>query len=191
MKSFFSSLAEFLIPHLCISVARLNSAFGPSILNLDFGVVEGQVLNTKYVMAIGVGIIFLIFGLSSKFIGILIFRSAYRKTRDWQTVSGTVVGYKEQAVSVPVSDGRHQNRTSYLPQVQFVSVDGQTNTFYSATGSGRKPYPIGAAVGVIYPLDDPAKATIRSFSNLYLFPSVALFFGMAFTLLGLYQIFVK
>jgi hypothetical protein len=134
-------------------------------------------------MEILVGIIFLIFGLSSIVGGILFFRSAYHKAHTWQTVSGTVIGYKQYDYSV--------SRTSYLPQVQFVSVDGQTHTFYSSTGSGRRPYHIGGAVKVIYPLDNPAKATIKSVSNLCALPIFALFIGVVFTLLGLDGIFVK
>ena len=121
-------------------------------------------------------IIFLSIGLGSTVAGLLLFRNVYCKFRTWKTVPGTVIGYRED---------EHVNRSSYCPQVEFIADDGRMITFTSSTGSDRRPYRIGASVKVLCPPDDPANATIKSFSNLFLLPIIAICFGAAFTIMGL------
>jgi len=137
-------------------------------------------------METGIGIVFLIFGLSSTVVGILLFRNVYVKIRTWKTVSGTIVSYKEFE-----NPQANRSSTSYCPQVQFTTGDGRIITFTSPNGSSRRPYRIGATVKVLCAPSDPATATIKSFSNLYLLPIVALIFGVAFALIGLDGVFVK
>ena len=133
-------------------------------------------------MDIGFGIIFSIFGLGSTVGGLLLFRNVYRKISTWKTVPGTVIGYKEFD---------QINRSYYCPQVEFTTDDGRKIAFTSSTGSNRRPYRIGATVKVLCPPDDPAKATIKSFSNLCILPFFAIIFGLAFALLGLDWVCVK
>jgi hypothetical protein len=137
-------------------------------------------------METGIGIIFLIFGLSSTLAGILLFRNVYAKMRTWKTVSGTVVGYKEYE-----NQQANRSTSSFCPQVQFTTDEGKMIAFTSSNGSSRRPYRIGATVKVLCPPGDPAKATIKSFSNLCILPIVAVVFGVAFALIGLDGVFVK
>ena len=126
-------------------------------------------------METGVGIIFSLAGLTLIFLGILSIRNACIKIRTWKTVSGIVVGYKEY-------DDQQVNRssTAFCPQVQFSTDDGKVIDFTSSSGSNRRPYRIGATVKVLYVPDDPAKATIKSITNLFLPAFFLLLFGVAF-----------
>ena len=133
-------------------------------------------------MEIGVGIIFSLFGLGATVVSVLIYRSVYLKLRNWTTLPGTVIGYMEN---------HNRNPPSYTPQVQFTSPEGRLLTFYSAVGSNRKPYRIGDAIKVIYPPGNPDEATLKSFTNLCLLPTFALFFGAVFTAIGLGLVFGK
>jgi hypothetical protein len=148
-------------------------------------------------MGTGLAIVFSIVGAILIFCGLLVVRSSYSKMRKWTTVSGFVIGYRE------VQQGRHydaqgniENRplsrtdferpskwTAYDPQVQFTSADGKMISFTSSMGSNRKPYPIGAAIQVLYDPNDAENATIKSFSNLFLPAVFAFLFGLA--LLGI------
>jgi len=126
-------------------------------------------------METGVAIIFSLAGLILIFLGIWSIRNAYIKIRTWKTVSGIVVGYKEY-------DNQQASRssTAFCPQVQFSTDDGKVIDFTSSSGSGRRPYRIGAAVKVLHDLNDPTKATIKSFTNLLLPAFFLLLFGLAF-----------
>jgi hypothetical protein len=126
-------------------------------------------------METGVTIIFSIAGLILIFLGILSIRNACVKIRTWKTVSGTLVGYK-----VYNNQQANGSSTSFCPQVQFSTDDGKLIDFTSSSGSNRRPYRIGATVKVLYEPDDPTKATIKSFTNLFLPAFFLLLFGVAF-----------
>jgi len=131
---------------------------------------------------LGVVIIFSLFGLGATTAGILLYRSVYLKLRNWTTAPGTIIGYQEN---------HYRNPPSYTPQIQFTSPSGRLITFYSAVGSNRKPYRVGDSVNVIYPPNRPDEAALKSFTNLCLLPTFALFFGVVFTTLGLGLVFGK
>jgi Protein of unknown function (DUF3592) len=133
-------------------------------------------------MEIGIDIVFLIAGLILIFLGIFFIRNACIKIRNWNTASGTVVGYKE-------FQNQQGKQSSYLPQVQFASDDGKMITFASSNDSSRRPYRIGATIKVLYAPGDPAKATIKSVSNLFLLPFFLILFGVAFSGMFLSMIF--
>jgi len=80
-------------------------------------------------------------------------------------------------------------KPSYSPQVQFTTDDGKVITFTSSNGSGRKPYRIETAIKVLYAPDDPTKATIKSFTNLFLLGIVLVFFGLGFAGMFLSSLF--
>jgi hypothetical protein len=132
-------------------------------------------------METGIAIIFSIAGLILIFLGIWSIRNACVKIRTWNTVSGTVIGYKEYQIQM--------GKPSYSPQVQFTTDDGKVITFTSSNGSGRKPYRIETAIKVLYAPDDPTKATIKSFTNLFLLGIVLVFFGLGFAGMFLSSLF--
>jgi hypothetical protein len=81
-------------------------------------------------MDTGIGIAFLVFGLSALAAGFLLIRNVYRKLRIWTTVSGTLISYEEYPFG---------KQWSYAPQVQFPAPDGRLITFTSQTASSRRP----------------------------------------------------
>ena|ERR1017187_3641390 len=153
-------------------------------------------------MEIGFGIVFSTAGTILIFAGFLVLRSSYLKMRTWTTVPGTVIGYREiQQGGHYDAEGKIDSRpasrsgppqakwTAYDPQVQFAAVDGKMITFTSSMGSNKRPYQIGAAVKVLYPPDDPEKATIKSFTYLCLPAAFAFLFAAVFLGIGLSCIF--
>ena len=119
------------------------------------------------------GVIFTIPGLVLVGCGILSLRSARRKLRLWKRASGTVVGYSEMKTSAG-------KPCSYMPQVEFTTDDGKTLAFTSSHGTGKKRYPDGTTVNVLYAPEDPASATIQSFSDLFLLSIILLLMGAVF-----------
>jgi uncharacterized protein DUF3592 len=126
-------------------------------------------------METGVAIIFSLAGLILIFLGIWSIRNACLEIRTWKTVSGTIVGYK-----VYNNQQANGSSTSFCPQVQFSTDDGKVIDFTSSGGSNRRPYRIGAAIKVLHDPINPAKATIKSVSNLFLPAFFLLLFGVAF-----------
>ena len=102
-------------------------------------------------MGTGFAIVFSIVGAILICGGLLVVRSSYSKMRQWTTVSGLVIGYRE------VQQGRHYDAqgkidnhplcrsdferpakwTAYDPQVQFTSADGKTKMPASKIGRSR------------------------------------------------------
>jgi hypothetical protein len=86
--------------------------------------------------------------------------------------TGTVVGYEL------VED-------CYCPIIEFTARDGSQHHFTSGSGRGTKQYREGARVRIVY---DPARedrATIRSFSSLWLLPIMLAVFAALFVCAGL------
>ncbi len=93
--------------------------------------------------------------------------------------AATVVGYESRVSRVNRDDGWVE--TYFLhPVVEFEDGAGRRYKVTMDTGStGEPPFPVGSRVEVLFQLGGPAKARIRCFSHLWLFPS-------AFTAAGLY-----
>jgi hypothetical protein len=110
----------------------------------------------------------------------LAFRSAYRKTSTWHRAVGVIVGFTERA---------RKGRTSYFPQVEFTTPAGESFTFTSSVGSGRRSR-IHRKVRVLFSPDDPSKAIIASFVNLWFLPAFLCVFVVMFAALSI-QEFMK
>jgi hypothetical protein len=129
-----------------------------------------------------VAIVLLVFGTASATGAFFLLRQTYRKTKKWATAFGTITGYAE-----------HYNARQgifFRPQVQFSDTNGKEFTFKSSIGSRRKPYRIGASVKVLYPLDNPADADIKSFTSLWLPPLFLLVFVVGFLGMSFYLFFL-
>jgi hypothetical protein len=120
---------------------------------------------------IGVGSGFLIFGTAAGLGAFFMFRRSYREVKHWKTASGTVVDNKV----VSGSKGLH-----YYPIFQFVADNGKEVTGVADVGSSWQRFRVGASVRVLYSPDEPTKAQLRTFTDLWLFPIVCGFFGLAF-----------
>lgn len=87
----------------------------------------------------------------------------------------TAIGVIVDVTSSRDSDGD----TIYRPVVEFVAPDGVTHSFVGRTGSSRRPA-IGTTIEVLYDPGDPAGATEKTFTNLWLFPIAFAGFGLLF-----------
>jgi hypothetical protein len=99
-----------------------------------------------------------------------------------EIVAGKVVGYERRY------DTNSQDHAFY-PTVQFTGRDGISRTFTSPVG-GMKIYDVGQDVEVLQDRDEPTKASINSFWDLYLVPAIfaamaAIFFALGIALVKL------
>ena|SRR5438105_1815521 len=84
---------------------------------------------------------------------------------------GTVVGYEFE-------------EDCYLPIVEFIDRSGAPRRFTSSSGSGKKPYPEGRCVMILYDPTKPEDAAIRAFWTLWLYPLVLSAFAVLFLVTG-------
>ncbi len=103
----------------------------------------------------------------------------YHRTKSFidqaERVHGTVVDYEVYSGS---------SSTMYYPVVEFVTKDGREIVSTSNTGSNSTGYKTGEEVRVLYDPDNPEKAKIVSFWQLWLGTFIATALGIFFGLLG-------
>jgi hypothetical protein len=85
------------------------------------------------------------------------------------------------------SSGNNNNGPSwsYYPHVQFRTTDGQAIDFVSSTGSSPPSYSVNQPVTVLYDPQQPYKASINSFGQLWVGPLVLGILGVVFTAPGI------
>jgi hypothetical protein len=125
--------------------------------------------------AIAIGSCFLLFGTSASLGAFFMFRRSYREVNNWKTASGTVVWNKFVGATQTSDSMPH-----YYPTFQFITDDGKEVTSVGPVGSSRPRYRVGASVKVLYSPDNPEKAQLNSFTDLWLMPILLGFFGLAF-----------
>ena len=126
-----------------------------------------------------IGSLFLLFGSGFSVGGGLMLRNSFRKAKYWKKCQGTVVDYTVYNSNSPAN--KHFN-----PKIQFTSDDGKEVTFVASTGSSAQSYQIGDTVNVRYLVENPEKADLDSFVNLWAFAIMLAFFGVGFLSVGLY-----
>ena len=142
-----------------------------------------QISSRDFRAAVAIGSCFLLFGAAAGLGAFFLFRRSYREVKNWKTTSGTVVGDKV------ISDPRTQ-LAQYYPTFQFVADNGQRVTSVASVGSSGRRYRVGASVRVLYSPDDPTKAQLSSFTDLWLMPVFLGLFGSAFLCVGVY-VFIR
>jgi hypothetical protein len=70
------------------------------------------------------------------------------------------------------------NSIEYAPVFQFLAGDAKTYTITSGTASNPAGFEVGETVHVLYRSNDPAKARLDSFWQLWLVPVILLFIGL-------------
>ncbi len=76
-----------------------------------------------------------------------------------------------------VRDTDSEGDVTYRPVIEFQTGDGQTYRITARIATGSPPE-IGSGMEVLYDPADPAGATEKTFTNLWLFPIVFVVFGM-------------
>jgi hypothetical protein len=128
-----------------------------------------------------IGVVFLLIGIACGVGATLFFRSSLRKVMHWKRGNGTVVDY---VVYTPTSYNK-----GYTPKIQFTSDDGKEVIFVASTGSNIQRYRIGDIVKLRYSADNPDKADLDSFTNLWLGPIFLTLLALPFSGAGLFLIF--
>ena len=108
------------------------------------------------------------------FFGVWMFRESFKKITKWHVTYGTVIGFEEKTTN---------GKTHYRRKAEFQGPNGNKVVFTASTSSSMKPS-IGRKIKVLYSPDDPTKADISSFLNLWLGPVVFLFFGAVFLVMS-------
>jgi len=138
-----------------------------------------QISSRDFHAVVAIGSCFLLFGTAASLGAFFLFRRSRREVKNWKTASGTVVGNK--VISAPASQMPH-----YYPTFQFVADNGQSVTSVASVGSAGQRYRVGASVKVLYSPDDPMKAQLSSFTDLWLMPVFLGLFGSAFLGSGIF-----
>ena len=126
-----------------------------------------------------------IFGLVGV-ISIAIGSFAARKTRRFLTrakaTRGTVVHLVMRS-STDSEDGSISY--AYYPIIKFMAQTGEDIEFESSSGSNPPMYTVGQPVEILYDPQDPHRAKIHSFFDLWLATTLFLGVGGVFTVVGL------
>lgn len=105
------------------------------------------------------------------------FSDSRQRLADGLVVTGEVVGFDDK---YDYDDGE----TTYYPQIRFTPSLGGSVTFTSSTGGRKSAYDIGEKVEVLYNAKAPEKATLKSFSSLYVSTLIFAILGTAFLAIG-------
>ena len=103
------------------------------------------------------------------------------------TTTGTVVGFstRESCDRDDHDDERGSVCTTlYAPRVLFTTADGRRVEYTSSTATNPPRYAEGEQVGVRYQPDDPTRARIHAFADLWLAPTIVGGIGVIFGLIG-------
>ncbi len=105
--------------------------------------------------------------------------------QSWSRAEGTITDVTTFASSSSGSRGRGGGRLLfYLPHVAFTAADGRRYEVRGHAGEQKRPrrassYYRGKKVTVLYPPENPQKAMIHSWGELYSLSLVFLVFGLA------------
>jgi hypothetical protein len=91
-------------------------------------------------------------------------RTSWDLSRDGVSVTGTVVLLKESADT-------ENSGVTYTPVITY-AVDGQSHTFTSNVSSDPPTYNVGDPVNIIYERDNPSRARVDSWKELWLLPVI-------------------
>lgn len=85
-----------------------------------------------------------------------------------ERITGVVVDF--------ITTTGEDNIDAYKPVVQYL-VDGQTFSFQGSTATRPPAYNIGEEVEILYAIEQPEKARIYSFSDMWLMPAILIPLG--------------
>ncbi len=112
----------------------------------------------------------LAFGSVLGFIAVFAFVRRLRRQVGGCAATGRIVGHRER---------RHSEGTTYSPEVEFETPEGERIRFVAPSGSGRKPT-VGRRVRVLYYPSDPEDAAIVSFADIWAVPMLLMLAAAGF-----------
>jgi hypothetical protein len=121
----------------------------------------------------------LLVGFALSIFGLLMLGQSALRIIKWKTGFGNIVRYKTH-----YSDGQKY----YFPYVSYTTSWGESFTFESQQGRGTKNRKENKRVSVLYNPSNPEDAQIKSWSNLWMFPSFILGLSSAFIIGGMVEL---
>lgn len=98
------------------------------------------------------------------------------------SATGTVVSLQGRSKCSSNSDHEQYCSTVYAPHVRFTTPDGREVDYYSTSATSPPVFHEGQRVEIRYDPDDPTRARIYSFTDLWLAPIIVGGIGVIFAL---------
>jgi len=89
------------------------------------------------------------------------------------------------------SQSSNSTRGDFFPRIRFRTTDGQEISFITNTGSSPPAYRVNEPVTILYDPQQPYHAFIRSFSELWLLPTILCPLGVIFCSFGVVAVIWK
>lgn len=115
--------------------------------------------------------------------GVLLYREVQFLNKA-ESVTGTVKTFR-------ISEDVESGGTSYCPLIEYTTQRGETFLFNTLICSSPAPYEAGEQVTVFYDPQDPEHRQVDSFWGKYIWPFVAVAFGVAVIILELINAGIK
>jgi hypothetical protein len=121
---------------------------------------------------------FILIGLASLIAGAIFFL----RTSEFLAIAKTAPG---RVIRLDPDTDNHHNIT-YHTVFTFDDDSRSSHTIRTSYSQRPQPYDVGDRIVVLYPLDSPDDARIRSFSSLWLLPTILGAIGVVFPAVGLF-----
>jgi hypothetical protein len=136
---------------------------------------------------IRVGYVFALLGVVMLVLGVVFYDKKQSFVANSVITNGKVVDVEQRRSTD--SDGYASY--SYYPVCEFITADGRTILFTSGIGSNPSSYDVNEEVEIRYDPDNPQKASINSFFNIWMAPFILGLLGLIFLLVGISMILTR
>ncbi|MFP4299964.1 MAG: DUF3592 domain-containing protein [Spirulinaceae cyanobacterium] len=116
---------------------------------------------------------------------------SYQKTRTFIATANTAEGTVMAVEKSRLFTAKPNSGSSSHPIVRFTTEAGETIEFRSNVGSNPPTYRPGETIPILYPPENPQRATINSFSSLWLLILIFTVVGGSFTISGVSALWWK
>lgn len=120
--------------------------------------------------------IFTVVGLALLTGGVL----SIQHTRRFLATAVSVPGVVKEIVWQESPSSNNHRRGSFYPRISFRTTDGQEISFIANIGSNPPSYRVNDPVTIVYDPQQPFHANIRSFTGLWLLPTILCPMGLVF-----------
>jgi hypothetical protein len=109
---------------------------------------------------------------------------AFRQTRHFLQSAVPVPGVVIENVWRESRSANNGTSGSFHPRIRFRTLDGQEISFITNTGSSPPSHRVNDPVTILYDPQEPHHASIKSFAELWLLPTILCGLGIVFCSLG-------
>jgi hypothetical protein len=109
---------------------------------------------------------------------------AVQSTRRFLRTAISVPGVVTENVWREDRDSNNRTSWAFYPRIRFRTADGQEITFITNTGASPPSYRVNEPVTILYDPQQPYHASIQSFTELWLLPTILCSIGIVFCSFG-------